>query len=166
MSRYEAVCALQEHQDTAVEKIKRFAWVDGTWMPDPDGGWVLFNEVKTRFNDEVKKAVQKSAVLPDAIANARNEGVAYATQKFEEERAAVKAERTRTNALLNELYHDRARLEKVVQDAVCVVCTLEGVINGDPIERLDGTAHLSAREAREWAIGLSQQFIDTHDDGT
>jgi hypothetical protein len=56
---------------------------------------------------------------------------------------------TRTNQLLNELYHDRARLERVVKDAVALA--------------------KSSATALQWLnkepehVGFLRQFVDTHE---
>lgn len=62
----------------------------------------------------------------------------------------VKEPDQRTNQLLNELYHDRARLERVVTDAVN---TMEAVL-----DLLDGTSPLS----KDTLYGTLCQFVDTH----
>lgn len=72
----------------------------------------------------------------------------------------------RTNQLLNELYHDRARLEKVVNDGVQVIDTLLKVTENTRIGAAqDDTGELSDEEYIAWAYGLGQQFVDTHGDG-
>lgn len=79
----------------------------------------------------------------------------------------VDTEATRTNQLLNELYHDRARLERVVADAADVIETL-----GSAIERITDSedfselapedSDLMAVEYGNWLLGIAQQFVDTH----
>lgn len=77
----------------------------------------------------------------------------------------IAAQDTRTNQLLNELYHDRARLEKVVDDGVDVIDTLMKVIEctrtGDD---QDDDGALTDEEYIAWAYGLGQQFTETHGD--
>lgn len=58
----------------------------------------------------------------------------------------------RTDQLLNELYHDRARLEKVVADAVQVVDILLAYIeDGATVDR-----------SEDLCIGIAMQFMDSH----
>lgn len=58
---------------------------------------------------------------------------------------------TRTSQLINELYHDRARLERVVADAVSVMETVESAL--DVLYGEDDQAEI---------MGHVKQFVDTH----
>ena len=53
-----------------------------------------------------------------------------------------------TKQLLNELYHDRARLERVVKNACDLVVFLAAAVSGN--EDVD----------EEYAVGLAEQFVD------
>lgn len=81
------------------------------------------------------------SMLEQANANGWNENQAQ-IDKEQEQIAA------RTNQLLNELYHDRARLEKVVADAVELMDKAYEILVDD--------------EESDFTSGLLHQFIDTH----
>jgi hypothetical protein len=82
-------------------------------------------------------------------------------QRFVADQADRIAERDQTDKLtkqlLNELYHDRARLEKVVQDAVAVI---QKAYN--QMFDIDTTSVIE----NEWhyTMGQMSQFVDTHGD--
>jgi hypothetical protein len=59
------------------------------------------------------------------------------------------AKDTRTNQLLNELYHDRARLERVVKDAKDLADTFIDLLNG-------------VRDDEDYVAGLAMGFSDAH----
>lgn len=65
---------------------------------------------------------------------------------------------TRTNQLLNELYHDRARLEQIVEDSCEVV-----VYMGDYLEDKLSIPHADGHKSQKaWLLGVIDQFFDTH----
>lgn len=81
---------------------------------------------------------------------------------------------TRTNQLLNELYHDRARLERVVADACDIIGGSIGQYEDVLLltdwmkhQQVDGNLKMGpvARRVADTAvgdIGVAQQFVDTH----
>lgn len=102
----------------------------------PAGSWVRYSDAAKAIK-EARKLVQR---LP----------------------AEPAAQDKRTEQLLNELYHDRARLERVLKDAVMLVSTLKDVIDGEPMFAAKTGRQLGESEAQQWAAGLAQQFTDTH----
>lgn len=69
-------------------------------------------------------------------------------------RDAKEEGQTRTSQLINELYHDRARLERVVADAVAICEAAVGICD-EQDQMVDGDWEPEFR-------GHAQQFIDTH----
>jgi hypothetical protein len=74
-------------------------------------------------------------------------------------KAEQSAEHPDTRRLINELYHDRARLEKVVADAVALA-----QLAADTIEMLHRTATVKEADDIDPALvlGSLSQFQDTH----
>jgi len=130
-----------------MSNFKRFAqtgspYAVGGVTPDPAGGWVLWSEAETALRDALKSAQEPAGY----------------EQGYNEAKVEFEHERTRTNQLLNELYHDRARLERVIEDAVallqdCVECAAVNNLVDAHGEKI-GDCSL---------FGSIQQFIDTHD---
>jgi hypothetical protein len=83
------------------------------------------------------------------------------SKKIELSKAGQSAEHPDTRRLINELYHDRARLEKVVADAVALAELAE-----DTIDMLRKTATVKAADGINSALvlGSLSQFQDTHAD--
>ncbi len=125
-----------------MSNLKRFAQnldpnTRGGMMPDPAGGWVLWCEAETALRDALKSA---------------KEAAGY-EQGYNEAKVEFEHERTRTNQLLNELYHERARLEAVIKRHA---------------ERLAEFRDLEANDAdhadQAWddLVSLLNAFIDAH----
>jgi hypothetical protein len=65
------------------------------------------------------------------------------------------------NELYNELYHDRDRLERIVQDAVSVIEALQNFVEGGKPAGINGVP-MNYCSWAGWLIGLGDQFIDSH----
>lgn len=108
---------------------------DGIMRVEPFGYWVLYRDAQ----DEIEAAYQRGLEA------------AHTNLKLALPELQPKADGTRTNQLLNELYHDRARLERVVRDAV------ELCLTAMELEETE-------RDDSEYVLGLLQQFVDTHEE--
>lgn len=64
---------------------------------------------------------------------------------------------TRTSQLLNELYHDRARLERVVKDAAGLLQLAGDHMDSDPILNTSGDVM-----SETWLRGLIAQFVSAN----
>ena len=111
--------------------------------------WVKLEAAQAAINAayaEGHEAASKSALLRPRQFAAEHES----KQPHHKDIGPIVTGDTRTNQLLNELYHDRARLERVVKDAVELCQTAM---------QLEETE----RDDSEYVLGLLQQFVDTHD---
>lgn len=70
---------------------------------------------------------------------------------------------TRTNQLLNELYHDRSRLERVVKDAVALMTGIDQYLQEDFETGSEGR-WVDQDSMRSYLTGCIDQFVDTHGD--
>ncbi len=128
---------------------------DTTIMHEAEHGfWVLHEEALAFANDEFNRGMASKPV--DRSAH-------YTTLPYSN--AAVIDEASRDDSdrkrLLNELYHDRARLERVVDDACQLVERLTDFIAGVPLEDEHGN-DMDCNDQREFVMGNGQQFVDTH----
>jgi flagellar biosynthesis/type III secretory pathway protein FliH len=113
------------------------------------GYWVLHAEAQAEI-DKVRAEVGTRNGLKQANEEGYNEG--YTDGQADKGPVIVKPNFTdkHVERLLNELYHERARLERVVKDAVELCQT---AIQLEETERDDS----------EYVLGLLQQFVDTHE---
>lgn len=86
------------------------------------------------------------------------------------ENAAYHGDAKTGKQLLNELYHDRARLETALQDATKVIDSFMYVLEcqrvGDDMDTDtdEGRITLTDEEHISWVYGIGQQFVDTYGD--
>jgi hypothetical protein len=89
-------------------------------------------------------------------------GYAYGmAKKIEQSNAEQSAEHPDTRRLINELYHDRARLRKVVADAVALAKLAENTID---MLRKTATVKTADGISSSLVLGSLSQFQDTHGD--
>jgi hypothetical protein len=117
--------------------LEYMAPITPAYVPPTDGEifWSAFNKAGM------------SAPVPLTETQQYQAGVRFMEDKMRAEAATGKK-------LLNELYHDRARLERIVQDAVAVIETaLDDVVSHEDTPE---------SEKRSFVEGILRQFVDTH----
>jgi hypothetical protein len=134
------------------------------------GCWVLARDAKEQIQ-QAKQSEWESG-LQMGIKKGRAEGQV----KLDSYRQLIEAnplmvgsgdstvEFKRTSQLLNELYHDRARLERVVKDAVSLMETIERFLERDSTStpKWGSGEAMTTHQHEAWVTGLIDQFIDTH----
>jgi len=121
----------------------------------PEGVWVLHEEAQAEVEKayaEGREAGSKTVMVNTrtGLEQAHEEG--YDAGYLHGQAAQVPVTDKHVERLLNELYHDRARLERAVNDAVELCQTAM---------QLEETE----RDDSEYVLGLLQQFVDTHEGG-
>jgi hypothetical protein len=113
------------------------------------GHWVLYKDAQAEISKSHKSAAFASV---DQLETEFKRGYGFGKQDGAREvaqAAQVAEDSSDRKRLLNELYHDRARLERAVKDAVDLCETAM---------QLEETT----RDDSEYVLGLLQQFVDTH----
>lgn len=125
------------------------------------GYWVQHEDAQTEIEKSFDRGVEhgfkegltQGKAARTGSAKARDEGLHSAWQTgydaAKADFASVQSDDSDRKRLLNELYHDRARLERVVKDAVELCQT---AVQLEKTERDDS----------EYVLGLLEQFVDTH----
>ena len=112
--------------------------------------WVKLEDAKAFALAEYERGKfdnQKAVNYDDPYGHGFANGVAIGEARRSAIPLADQSNATRTNQLLNELYHDRARLERAVKDAVTLAKSV--IANIPEVDDTELAGHLL-------------QFVDTH----